>query len=150
MPSPLLLYNSAATLTVDAYGSSITAVAIDSVRVDYCAFHTCCCRIYAHSSHSSRHILSCMPVLYKAWMAFVLGAFQLYPTSEHTAACASPHKRGAGRVADRPDGSEVREDGKKKHAKTYAMSADYAPKRSHSTVCRRSVVDSDVEASRRR
>ena len=41
-------------------------------------------------------------VLYEAWVAHVLGAFQLYPRFEHTAACAVPRKGGAGRVADPP------------------------------------------------
>ena len=43
-------------------------------------------------------------VLYEAWMAQVLGAFQLYPRLERTAVRAGSHNGGAGWVATDPRG----------------------------------------------
>ena len=49
-------------------------------------------------------------VLNEAWMAYIFGAPQFCPTSEHTAVRAGSHNGGAGKVATDPRGLLVRKD----------------------------------------
>ena len=55
-------------------------------------------------------IFSQMTVLDEAWTAFVTGAFQLRPRSDHLAVGVGSHNGRLGRVTTDPRGSKVRED----------------------------------------
>ena len=51
-----------------------------------------------------------MTVLDEAWTAFVTGAFQLCPVSDHLADGVGSHNDRLGRVTTDPRGSKVREE----------------------------------------